>query len=117
MEFKIGKNNIHEINARGVYAGGQRKKPVDLESSILNGYEVIDFDHLFEERYDDYVKFDLRISFKNNRKKASHEWALDLQNITNNKNVLRQFYNAVEEIIQTDYQNGIYPMFLYRFRF
>jgi len=116
-EFNIGKNNILAFNLRGVWAGGKRIMPVDLEQSVLEGQEVIDFDHLFENKYDDYVKVDLRISFKLNRQKTSHEWALDLQNVTNNKNVFQQFYNPVEEIIQTDYQTGIYPMFLYRFRF
>jgi hypothetical protein len=116
-EFKIGKNNILEFNLKGILAGGQRKAPVDLEKSIIEKREVIDYAHLYEERYENYVKFDLRISFKNNRKKTSHEWAFDLQNVTNNKNVFRQFYNPVEEIIQTDYQTGISPMFLYRFRF
>ncbi len=116
-EFNIGKNNILEFNVKGVWAGGKRIAPVDLEQSILERKEVIDYSRLYEEKYDDYIKADLRISFKMNRKKTSHEYAIDIQNVTNNKNVFQQFYNPVEEKIQTDYQTGIYPMFLYRFRF
>ena len=116
-EFKIGKNNILAFNLKGVWAGGKRKMLIDLEKSIIEGSEEYDYSKLYEERYDDYIKADLRISFKNNRKKTSHEWAIDLQNVTNKKNIFMQFYNPTEEKIQTDYQTGIYPMFLYRFRF
>lgn len=116
-EFNIGKNNILAFNLKGVWAGGKRIAPVDLQASIEDGQEVIDYDNLYKDRYDDYIKGDLRISFKMNRKKTSHEWALDLQNFTNQKNIFQKFYNPVEEIVQTDYQTGIYPMFLYRFRF
>ena len=116
-EIKTGANSVVSLDLRTVLAGGQRIMPVDLEESILQKREVYDTDNAFKERYDDYIKLDVRISFKLNWKNISQEWALDFQNVTNNKNVFRQFYNPTTETIQTDYQSGIYPMMLYRIRF
>jgi len=116
-EFKIGKNNTLSANVRGVYAGGTRIAPVLLNESIAAGKEVIDYSRLYDTRYDDYIKLDLRLSFKKNGKKISQEYAFDLQNFTNNKNVFRSFYNPSTQKMQSDYQSGIYPMFLYRIRF
>jgi hypothetical protein len=116
-EFKIGKNNSLGANLRGVYAGGTRIAPVLLEESIARGEEVVDYDRLYQKRYDDYIKLDLRLSFKQNGRKISQEYAFDLQNLTNNKNIFRSYYNPSTQKMQTDYQNGIFPMFLYRIRF
>ncbi len=116
-DFKIGNNNTLGLNLRGVYAGGKRIMPIDLEKSIAKNEMVFAETGIFKERYDDYIKADLRISFKINRKKTTHEWALDLSNITNNKNVFQESYNPNKKEIQTDYQTGFSPMFLYRFRF
>jgi len=116
-EFNIGKNSKLAFNIKGVVAGGKRIMPINLEQSIAEHKEVYDFTNLYEEKYDDYIKADLRISYKMNSKRFSQEWAIDIQNLTNNKNVFQQSYNPTTEKIKTDYQTGFYPMFLYRIRF
>ncbi len=116
-EFNIGKNSTLAFNIKGVYAGGKRIIPILLDESIIAHKEIRDYDNVFKERYDDYTKIDLRISYKLNWKKISQEWALDLQNVSNNQNIFQQTYNVPEQKIKTDYQTGIYPMFLYRIRF
>ena len=116
-EFKTGANSALAIDLRTVWAGGQRIMPIDLEASVAEGEAVYIYENAFENRYDDYIKLDVRISFKLNNKKSSHEWGLDLQNVTNRKNIFRQAYNPRAEDLQTDYQTGFFPMMLYRFRF
>ena len=91
--------------------------PIDLNKSNIANETIYNYDNLFEERFDNYVKADFRINFKHNRRKTTHEWAIDLTNITNNKNVFQQTYNPLKKEIHTDYQTGFSPMFLYRFRF
>ena len=105
------------FNIKGVWAGGKRIIPIDLDQSIIKHQETYDLTNIYKERYDDYIKTDLRISFKMNFKKISQEWAIDIQNVMNNKNVFQRSYNPTTEEIQTDYQTGFYPMFLYRLRF
>jgi len=116
-EFKIGKNNALTFDIKQVVAGGKRKIPVLLEESILAGKGVYDYENSYKERYDNYSKTDIRIGFKMNSKKYSQEWAVDIQNLTNNKNVFQETYNAQTGRVQTDYQTGIFPMMLWRIRF
>ncbi len=116
-EFKIGKNNSLSIDFKTVMAGGKRKIPLLLEASILAGKAVYDYEESYKTRYDNYSKIDIRIGFKMNSKRFSQEWALDIQNLTNNKNVFQEGYNPQTQKIQTDYQTGIFPMMLYRIRF
>lgn len=116
-ELPIGKNNALGLNIKTTYAGGKRKMPIDLQRSVEEGRELYDFDNIYSERYDDYFTLDIRISFKMNMKRISQEWAFDLSNATDNQNIFRRYYNPSTERIETDYQRGIFPMFLYRLRF
>jgi hypothetical protein len=54
---------------------------------------------------------DVRIGVIFQNKNVSHELALDISNVTDHKNVYREKYN------KTYYQQGIYPMGLYRLVF
>ena len=47
----------------------------------------------------------------------NQEWALDLKNITNHQNIFMQSYDPANNSIHTDYQQGFFPMFLYRIQF
>ena len=121
-EFKLGKGNILGFDIKSVWAGGKRRIKIDLEKSIAAGETIYDLNNIFNERYNDYMRFDLRISYKMNRPKFSQEWALDLQNLTNHQNIyMEQFlYNRVnpsESKISYAYQIGFYPMVTYRLMF
>ncbi|OQX72425.1 MAG: hypothetical protein B6D64_15155, partial [Bacteroidetes bacterium 4484_276] len=82
--------------------------------SIESNTTEYDWPKAYENKFDDYFRIDLRIGFKINGKKLNQEWALDLQNITNYKNIYRQSYNPRTHDISFDYQTGFFPMFLYR---
>ncbi len=116
-EFKIGKNNIIAISVRAVYAGGKRYIPIDINESINNNATRYNWENAYNDKHDDYFRTDLRISYKINSKKFSQEWAIDLQNLTNNKNIYSQSYNPRTKNISYDYQSGFLPMFLYRINF
>lgn len=116
-EFKIGKYNALAINLKGVWAGGKRRLPISLEESVSNGWTTFDWEHAYNERFRDYLRIDARFSFKLNRKKVNHEWALDIQNITNHKNIFMEGYDPVRQRIKYDYQFGFFPMIFYRIQF
>ena len=113
----MGKKSSLSFDIKGVLAGGKRIVPILLDESIVAQQQILDYDNIYEERYDNYAKIDIRISFKRNSKKLSQEWALDIQNVTNNENIFQQTYIPLDGKIKTDYQTGLYPMFLYRIRF
>ena len=51
------------------------------------------------------------------RKKLSQSFSLDLQNITNHKNVFSQSYDDRRQTINTTYQLGFFPNFIYKIQF
>ena len=116
-EFKIGKHNALTVDVRIVYAGGKRYIPIDIQKSIIENYTKYNWDKAYEDSYDAYFRSDLRIGFKWNGKRINQEWAIDLQNVTNNKNLYSKRYNPRTQKESSDYQTGFFPMFLWRIQF
>jgi len=116
-EFKIGKRSALTADLRVVYAGGKRYIPIDIDASIADNRTRYDWNKAYEDKWDNYFRTDLRIGFKMNGKRFNQEWAIDLQNVTGNKNIYSQSYNPRTNSISYDYQTGFYPMFLYRVQF
>lgn len=116
-EIKVSKNSRINIDIKTVYSGGKPYIPFDVaKSKISNEAEYI-WEDAFEKQLENYFRFDLRIAFKINNKKLDQEWALDLQNITNHKNVFMQSWDSYNQNVKTDYQQGFFPMMLYRIYF
>ncbi len=116
-EFNIGKNKFLSLDTKVTYAGGRRYTPVDLAASIASGFEVRDESRAFTGQYPDYFKLDFKISFKLNGKKTAQEWAVDLTNLTDHKNVFQQTYSRINQKVNTTYQRGFFPNILYRILF
>ena len=121
-ELKLGKGNALAFDLKNIWAGGKRRINIDLAKSIAAGETVYDYTNIFGSRYKDYFRFDLRISYKMNKQKFAQEWALDMQNLTNQKNIyMEQFlYNRLkpqDSKISYAYQIGFYPMVTYRLTF
>jgi len=115
--FKLGKYNTLNLDFKTVYAGGKHYIPVDLEASERAGTEIHDYSRAYEPKYPDYFRIDGRIGFKMNRKEFNTEFAFDLQNISNHKNVLLQHYDLESNSVINDYQLGLFYVFLIRFQF
>ena len=116
-EWKIGKKNYLTFDVRTVWSGGMRYIPIDLTASIAAGEQVFDASRTYTDKYKDYFRCDLRIGFKQNFGKVSQEWGIDLQNVSNNKNLYSEQYNSQLREITTVYQQGFMPMMLYRINF
>jgi len=116
-EFKIGKHSALTSDLRVVYSGGKRYIPIDLDASKEENFTQYDWAKAYEQKFDNYFRTDLRLGFKMNGRRINQEWAIDLQNITNCKNIYSQSYNPRTDDISYDYQTGFFPMFLYRIQF
>jgi hypothetical protein len=120
-EFKIGKKkqNVFSINTKFTTAGGRYYTPVDLNASIAQGYEIRDDSKPYSEQYDPYLRMDLKFAIKLNssKKKRSHQFYIDFQNITNNKNVFSKDYNRLTQQVNQVDQIGFQPDFGYRYQF
>lgn len=118
-EFNLdqSKKKILTFNAKVNYAGGKRYTSINLEQSNLRHQAVYEYDQAFERQYKDYSRVDIKIGYKINKKRITEEYAFDIQNIFNRKNIFQQIYNPGTQKIQTEYQLGIYPMMTYRVTF
>ncbi len=113
----IEKQNRITFNFRGTYAGGNPKLEIDLQKSIAQNRKVINWENAYEKRNPNYFRMDVRIGFKHNKKKFSQEFAIDIQNVTNHNNVLKESYDKKNKVVETEYQMGLFPMALYRINF
>ena len=117
-EFVIGKNQTLNLGIRVVRTGGQRHGIVDRERSFEEQDIVYQDAHYNEYQFKDYFRADLKLAYKINTRKFTHEIALDIANLFDTKNVLKYSYvQGRENPIVQENQLGRLPIFYYRFDF
>ncbi|MFZ4523386.1 MAG: TonB-dependent receptor [Bacteroidales bacterium] len=121
-EFKVGKTKRHSVSVdlRFSHAGGRYYTPIDLEASRTAGKQVnLQDAYAFSERYPDFYRLDVKAGFTYNHKKIklSQTFYIDIQNVTGHQNVFAQQYNAFTKQVNTLYQIGFYPNFVYKIQF
>ena len=121
-EFKLNDKSSISIGTKITAAGNKRYGPVDSTQTIAMG-EIIYVDSTRNSlQLDDYFRADLKINYKINKKKVTHEIGLDLVNILNTKNVLKLTYapdpnDPSANAIRKEYQLGFLPIFYYKIDF
>lgn len=120
-EIKLGKQkrNAFTIDTKITTAQGRNYTPVNLEASLIAGEEVLSDDIAFSERFSPYFRWDVKIGMKLNsrKKKVSHHFYVDIQNITNRDNVFIRRYNRLTNEVNRVSQLGFFPDFMYRIQF
>ena len=105
------------MDFKTTYAGGRWYAPIDLEASNIEGSEVRMTDKNNSEQYEAYFRTDFKVGFRMNGAKISQSFSLDIRNVTNQKNVFLQNYNSANGEVETVYQTGFFPIFLYNIYF
>ncbi|MBK8227952.1 MAG: TonB-dependent receptor [Flavobacteriales bacterium] len=121
-EWGIGKakRNALTFDAKFTTSGGRRYSPIDLDATRANnGREVYVDSEAYSKRYDAYLRLDVKFGVRINGKKGkvSHQFFVDLQNVTDRENIFVERYNRVTDRINPVYQNGFFPDFMYRIQF
>nr|MBP6314330.1 TonB-dependent receptor [Chitinophagaceae bacterium] len=101
-------------NLKSVYAGGYRTTPINISQSIQEESTVYFQDKAFSDQLPAYFRMDVRVSMKWNRKRHTSTLSLDIQNVTNRKNVYDQFYDVDSKGVKTYYQTGFLPILNYK---
>ena len=119
-EWKIGQNkrNRFSVDIKFTNAGGRAFTPIDLTASNAIGREVLSTD-AFSSYYANYYRLDFKAGFTLNsaKRKIAQTFSLDLQNVTNHKNVFSQSYDSKMKNISTTYQLGFFPNVVYKIQF
>ena len=119
-EFNLGARRNHSITVGGklTCAGGKRYTPVDEEASAIAGEAVYIDSQRNYLQFKPYFRADIKLNYRFNAAKTTHELGVDLVNITNRENVLKQTYiRGAEPPLQEIYQLELIPIFYYRIDF
>ena len=120
VEFDFGPDIAKQTfgaNIKFNYTGGNRYTPVDMEESRAQRQEVLKTEDTYKKQLDDFMRLDVRISYKLDTKYITQEWAVDLQNILNRKNIFRRKYDPQANEILLEYQQMFLPVGTYRIYF
>lgn len=105
---EIKKQLLLLVDIKTTFAGGQRYTPIIPVQTGENSWAATyDDDNAYLEQFDDYFRTDFRIALKQNSKKISMEWAIDIQNLFNTQNMFSQNFNTSTGEIEYMYQMGI----------
>lgn len=121
-EFKTGTRSTLTIGSKFTYAGNKRFGPVDTSATVI-AREIIYADSTRNSfQFDPYLRVDLKVNYRINAKRVTHEIGLDLVNITSRQNVLKLSYapdpdDANATPIREEYQLGFLPIFYYKIDF
>ncbi|MBS1771593.1 MAG: TonB-dependent receptor [Bacteroidetes bacterium] len=118
-EFKMGKhkNNVLVLNIKATTLGGKYFTPLDATASSIAGRGIYDESKAYSEQQTAYFRVDFKISFRKEYKHSTLEASIDLQNLTNNKNVFSQGYDPKTNKLYYTYQQGFFPVPLVRYTF
>ena len=105
------------VDGKLTWAGGLRYTPVDIEKSMQSGQTELDEENPFSKQFEDYIRPDIKIAFRLDGKKVSHELSFDIQNFINRKNPYTMTFNAETGEEEMVYQLGLFPMVQYRIVF
>jgi hypothetical protein len=118
-EIPVGKEKQNTLifSFRTVATGGMWTSPINVEASKLAGTEIRDDINANTQQLKDYMRTDIRIGFRRNKKRFSEEYGFDIQNIFNRQNVFSERFNPLTGNVTSNNQVGFFPMALYRITF
>jgi Carboxypeptidase regulatory-like domain len=118
-EWVMSKNNTITFNLKLSMLGGRMYSPIDIDQSKLYGDTRLDesIDKALTLRYPTYIRPDVKINYRINRKKASHEIGLNIDNFINQQNIQSIEYDKKKDKTGFSYQNGLFPVVQYRVEF
>lgn len=118
-EFVIGKkkNNILGFDIGIINVGGQYYIPIDLEKSIAENRTVYIDSLAYTERFKDFFKVDIKMTYRINQKRCSHHIGLELNNIFDTRNIEDIYYSVNKKELAYNYQLGRIPVFFYKIEF
>lgn len=121
-EFQISQKHGFSASTKITWAGGRRTSPIDT-AATLAARELVFIDSLTNsEQLRDYFRLDLRLAYKINTGKITHELAIDLVNVLDVQNILGLTYapdptNPDAYPVKEEYQLGFLPIFYYKIDF
>jgi len=116
--FQLSKYGVLNLGTKVSSIGGRWFGVTDtVASAIGSELEFVDDNTFNSEQYRPYFRLDFKIGYKWNFLNLAHEFALDISNITNNRNILTLTYLPETQEVVENYQLGLFPVFYYKIDF
>ncbi|WP_316790072.1 TonB-dependent receptor [Pedobacter frigoris] len=122
---KLGKaqNKTISFNSRAFFGGGKKIIPLlrgtdgNLAVDPVNN-RFYDYTKAYENDIQDIYQITMSFSYKINKPRATHEIFLNIENLTNNRGRLTEFYDPGEPgSVGYMKQGGVFPNLMYRVYF
>ncbi len=122
---KLGKkkNQTLSLNSKIFFGGGRKIIPLlrDAQGNLAvdpDNNKFWDYEKAYENSLDDIYQITVSASYKWNRPRTTHELFLNIDNVTNTKGKISEFYDKNEpESIGHLAQFGLFPNLMYRVYF
>lgn len=103
-EWMLGRNkqNVLGVNLKLTLQGGERYSPIDEEATMKDPDKEVQYDETraFSKQLSPMFLTNFSISYKMNKRKVSHEFAIQGVNITGYKEFYGHVYNTKKNIIE-----------------
>ncbi|MDR2039000.1 MAG: carboxypeptidase-like regulatory domain-containing protein [Bacteroidales bacterium] len=98
----IMKRDILSVNLKASLLGGQRYTPVDEAATMAHPDKEVQYDEtrMYTKQFSPMFVGDFSISYKMNRKRVAHEFAVKSVNATNQKEYIEHRYNIKTQQIE-----------------
>ena len=121
-EKKIGRYSTLITGIKVTFIGGMLYSPVDTAASNKLGDVIVVDSQRNTLEFKPYFRTDIKLGYRINSKKVTHEIGLDLVNVFNTQNILSDTYSYTLAQLGRDpfyyqYQLGFLPIFYYRLDF
>ncbi|MCU0417859.1 MAG: TonB-dependent receptor [Cytophagaceae bacterium] len=118
-EFKLNSRSVLALDIKTTLAGGRRYNPIDVAATQAAGTIEYDLSRPFERQYDNYFRTDIKVEYRRASKSGTftQAFSINVQNVTNHKNIFAQTYDfSTQQVINT-YQLGFMPIPQYKILF
>lgn len=117
LPFGKMKNQFFILGLRATWTGGRPYLPFDPDKTVAEGQVVYNWESAYKERFEDYIRFSLRIGYRRNVSHANIQLLLDLQYRSNYTNIYLYRIDVVTGEVIQGYSMGFYPMATWRIQF
>ena len=108
-EWMLGKNkqNILSANTKFTLQGGERYSPLDTEASLSHPDKEAQYDETraYSQQYPVMFIANFTVSYKINKKKVAHEFAIKALNVTGTKEYYGYHYNLKSGVMERNGQS------------
>lgn len=118
-EFVFGKNKNKTIgfNAKIALIGGNKYTPIDLAASIAQNTTVYLQDQAWKARTDMIFIPNIGVTYRVNKRRLSHSFKIDVQNVSNNQAKLYPYFDANRKTVVWSKQLSLIPNLIYTIKF